>query len=339
MLVDKYKLTDFIKKDENLNEFSEKKNIIQKYKKIEVDKYTFSKEELRMDKQLIKCPVISAKEYDDCYFLIHKIYSFFFKNIEDKNMEPNEPTFKQIYFDKCQGFLDSELSNIYDNLKDLVGIKDNNYFVEKSIRLYTNEGCFAYIINKYMRNFEKGLSYLSYYIGPLLYGLNKFIYDNPSFGLFKNFKLYRIIKCSKLDFYQYKINLGHIICFPSFTSTSYEQIEFKPTNLSDKINNNDNKNLLNVKLILDYSYKNGYISPGIIIDNNKGHDSLPLSNFNEKEVLLFPFTFAKINNIYSDEENGISFEVIEMEIIGRESYIEYKLRDNVENRILFSEYE
>ena len=227
-------------------------------------------------------------------------------------MEPIEPTFKQIYFDKCQGFQDSELSIIYDNLKDLVGIKDNSCFVEKSIRLYINEGSFAYIINKYMRNFEKGLSYLSYYIGPLLYGLNKFIYDNPSFGLFKNFKLYRIIKCSKLDFYQYKINLGHIICFPSFTSTSYEQIEFQPTDLSDKINNND---------------------------NNKGHDSLPLSNYNEKEVLLFPFTFAKINNIYSDEENGISFEVIEMEIIGRESYIEYKLRDNVENRILFSEYE
>ena len=80
MLEDKYKLTDFIKKDENLNEFSKKNNVIQKHKKIEdLDKYTFSKEELRMDKQLIKCPVISAKEYDDCYFLIHKIYSFFSK--------------------------------------------------------------------------------------------------------------------------------------------------------------------------------------------------------------------------------------------------------------------
>ncbi len=79
-------------------------------------------------------------------------------------MEPIEPTFKQIYFDKCQGFQDSELSIIYDNLKDLVGIKDNSCFVEKSIRLYTNEGSFAYIINKYLRNFEKGLSYLSYYI-------------------------------------------------------------------------------------------------------------------------------------------------------------------------------
>ena len=254
-------------------------------------------------------------------------------------MEPIEPTFKQIYFDKCQGFQDSELSIIYDNLKDLVGIKDNSCFVEKSIRLYTNEGSFAYIINKYMRNFEKGLSYLSYYIGPLLYGLNKFIYDNPSFGLFKNFKLYRIIKCSKLDFYQYKINLGHIICFPSFTSTSYEQIEFQPTDLSDKINNNDNKNLLDVKLILDYSYKNGYISPGIIIDNNKGHDSLPLSNYNEKEVLLFPFTFAKINKIFSEEIKGVNFQVIIFEIIGRKSYLEYKLKDDVQNRVLFSKLE
>ena len=336
ILEDKYKLTDFIKKDKQINDFY-KNYFINSEKIVDLDTYTFSKEELRMDKQLIKCPVISAKEYDDCYFLIHKIYSFFFKNIEDKNIEPS---FKQIYFDKFKYLLDSELSKIYDNLKDLVGIKDNNYFVEKSIRLYTNESCFAYLLNKYMRNFEKGLSYLSYYIGPLLYGLNKYIYDNPSFGLFKQFKLYRIIKCSKIDFYQYKINLGHIICFPSFTSTSYEEIEFKPTDLSDTINNNDdNKNMLNVKLVLDYSYKNGYISPGIIIDNNKGHDSLPLSKYNEKEVLLFPFTFAKINNIYSDEENGINFEVIEMEIIGRESYIEYKLRDDVENRILFSEYE
>ena len=191
-----------------------------------------------------------------------------------------------------------------------------------------------------MRNFDKGLTNLVYYIGPLLYGLNKYVFDNPSFGLFKNYKLYRIIQCSKLEFYQYKLNLGKIICFPSFTSTSYEPINFNPTNLANKVNNITNKeSLFNVKMIFDYEYNPGYISPGIIIGNNKGHDGLPLSNYDEKEVLLFPFTFAKINKIFQEEIKGVKFQVIIFEIIGRKSYLEYKLRDDFQNRVLFSKLE
>ena len=37
-----------------------------------------STEEIKMDKQLQQCPLISAREYDRCYFLVHKIYSQFF---------------------------------------------------------------------------------------------------------------------------------------------------------------------------------------------------------------------------------------------------------------------
>ena len=191
-----------------------------------------------------------------------------------------------------------------------------------------------------MRNFDKDLTKLAYYIGPLLYGLNKYVVDNPSFGLFKNYKLYRITRCSKLEFYKYKLNLGHIICFPSLTSTSYEPINFKPTNLANKVNNIVNKeSLLNVKMIFDYKYNKGNISPGIIIGNNKGHDGLSLSKYDEKEVLLFPFIFAKINKIFQEEIKGVNFQVIIMEIIGRKTYLEYKLRDDVQNRVLFSKLE
>ena len=150
-------------------------------------------------------------------------------------------------------------------------------------------------------------------------------------------KLFRIIKCSKLEFYQYKLNLGHIICFPSLTSTSFEPIKFKPIKLSQKLNNNNIENTLNVKIIFNYNYKEGNIFPGIIIGNKKGNTKLSI--YDEKEVILFPFTFAKINNIYSSNEDGADFKIIEMEIIGRNSYIEYKLRDNVYNRILFSKFE
>ena len=312
------------------------------------NKYIFSKDEINMDRQLAQCPVISAKEYDDCYFLIHKAYSFFFKQIKKtffgflnpvNLFKKPEIIFRYDNFTKMEG-IDLMKDNVrYNQIYELIGITDNNIFVEKSIRLYTAQTNFVYLINKKMRQFDKGLISLAYYMGPLLFGLNKYVYDNPGFAMSKNMKLYRIIKCCNLDFYQYKLNLGHIICFPSLTSTSYEPIKFKPTNLAQKVNDNINKDMLNVKMIFNYSHKKGNISPGIIIGNNKGHDSKPLSKFNEKEVILFPFTFAKINEIYSSEEEGVNFQVIEMEIIARDTYIEYKLKDDVNNRVLFSKYE
>ena len=37
-----------------------------------------------MEKQFEQCPVISASEYDNCYFLIHKAYAYFFGDINSK---------------------------------------------------------------------------------------------------------------------------------------------------------------------------------------------------------------------------------------------------------------
>ena len=72
-------------------------------------------------------------------------------------------------------------------------------------------------------------------------------------------KLYRIIQCSKLDFYQYKLNLGHIICFPSLTSTSSQEIKFKPSKLSQKTNNNKKEEMIVIKMISKYIHKSGNI--------------------------------------------------------------------------------
>ena len=113
--------------------YKEKKNI-------------FSNEKINMNNHLIKCPVISAIEYDNCYFLIHKAYSFFFKKIDNnlgffdlitnlfKKKEPVEPIFKKSYFYNMDLFL--EFDDIMKKLNDLVDITDNNIFVENSIRLY-----------------------------------------------------------------------------------------------------------------------------------------------------------------------------------------------------------
>ena len=49
--------------------------------------FTFLVEDIKMNKQLKQCPVITSQEYDKCYFLVHKVYSHFFGDIESNDKE------------------------------------------------------------------------------------------------------------------------------------------------------------------------------------------------------------------------------------------------------------
>jgi len=191
-----------------------------------------------------------------------------------------------------------------------------------------------------MRNFEGGLISLAYYMGPLLYGLNKYVYENPEkFALREDMTLYRTIQCSIFDFYLYAINKNHIICFPAITSTSAKEQKFNPTNLAKKINKNEGippQDIYKIIMIFHYKHEKDNISPGIIIKDNTGKDGKYLSKHkSENEVILFPFTFARITEINLVDKNKNQY-VIHLNIINRKSYIEYTLRDNVKKRLLFS---
>jgi len=56
--------------------------------KMTSDHFVFSYDQIQMDKQLEQCPVISAYEYDKCYFLIHRAYAHFFGDIKDRRSMP-----------------------------------------------------------------------------------------------------------------------------------------------------------------------------------------------------------------------------------------------------------
>ena len=87
-------------------------------------------------------------------------------------------------------------------------------------------------------------------------------------------------------------------------------------------------------MIFNYKHEVNNISPGIIVKDNKGKDGEFLSsNPYENEVILFPFTFVRINSIKSISKNTYEMD---LEIINRKDYIEYTLRDNVEKRTFFS---
>ena len=218
-----------------------------------------------------------AYEYDKLYFLVHRAYAYFFGDMNDKE----KYIFPENYYKKIKKFINESeiIKNKVDNknklikqIKSLVG-KDN--FVELSIRQYTGETDFCYIFNRIMRNFEKGLISLAYYMGPFLFAVNKYVKENPYYFKFnKNMTLYRNIQCSIFDYYLYRMNLNHIICFPSITSTASVRGKFHPTGKAKSYNKNgiSSKDMLNVTMIFNYKHNKNNISPGIIVKNNKGSD-------------------------------------------------------------------
>ena len=306
-----------------------------------LEKFNFSYEDIKMNKQLEQCPVISAYEYDRCYFLVHRAYAHFFGDINNKN---ENVIFKKSYFKIVKDYINKSeiIKSLYKNvlINILEELVDKKNFVELSLRKYTTENGFCYIFNKAMRNFENGLMSLAYFMGPFLFGLNKYVKENPNNFCFNNdMVLYRIIRCSIYDFYLYKMNKNHIICFPSITSTSTLRGQFNPTSNSQTYNNTGIKeeDMLNVTMIFNYTHKYGNISPGIIIKDNIGKDGNYISPHQyEDEVILFPFTFVKIKNI--NKINSKTYEIY-LDIINRKNYIEYILKNDVEKRTHFSNFD
>ena len=67
-----------------------------------------------MNKQLDQIPVISALEYDNCYFLIHRAYADNFGKMEDKI---------KVYFNKSDFYKNKNYINESKTLKDEEKIK------------------------------------------------------------------------------------------------------------------------------------------------------------------------------------------------------------------------
>ena len=278
--------------------------------------------------QLRQSPLITGYEYDRCYFLVHKFYSNFFGDINNNLEAPNfkEENLKKLeeYLNNCD-FSKSDKKSQFDFFKKLINLKTNDEFIKQSLRQYTKPDIFCYSLNKCMRNLENGLKDLAYFIGPFIYELNKYVKKNPNFSISKSTLLYRNINCPYLEFFQYKLNIGHIISFPSFVSTCLVPMKILPMSLFKK---SQDDNIVQIEMIFKYNYKEGNISPGIIVPNSF-----------ENEVILFPFTFAKICDIKSEIKGGTKVQVIQLEIINRTSYLVYTLRDDFENRLLISKLE
>ena len=143
------------------------------------DHLIFPPEDIKMDKQLEQTPVISAYEYDNCYFLIHKAYANFFGDMNDKK----EVIFTKKNFKVVKNFINNSevLKNKATLISHLDSLVNQPNFAELAIKEYTKESGFCYIFNRIMRQFEKGLISLAYYMGPFLLAVNKYVKENPKY--------------------------------------------------------------------------------------------------------------------------------------------------------------
>ena len=275
--------------------------------------YKFSSYDIDMKNQIDCSPLISFYEYERCYFVFHEALSYFFED----NL--SLPKFPQKYMEEVYSFIEKD--NEYDyNLKNklkniLKKLSESNDLASDFLKEYTYENGFVYFFNKIMRRIENGIIQLSFFVGPMFYSLVRYILINPTKGLTQNTILYRSIIINEIDLNMYYMAVGNIIVFPAFTSTSLKT-GFSPTNQALKLNKID-KEKIAIEMIMNYRHLNGNISPGIIIGDLSYYQ-------NEKEVLLFPFTFIKILNIVKVDENHYK---LNCDIINRKSILEFGLKN------------
>ena len=288
------------------------------YSKVEdyLSEKKFDKAEIDMDKQLSFTPIITYYEYQKAYFSVHRLISYFF----DENW--GTPKYETESINKIKNCLNQAAKDINEENKKLIKdtvnkLKKSKNFGVEVIQSYTGEGV-CYILNKIMRDISKGYIGLTYFFGPFDYGFFKFLHDNPDKGINKTVDLTRNIKLNPLDFYTYTLSEKEIICFPSFTSTSLKlDNTFSVTCNGKEVNNIDDKDCINVKMIFHYIYEKDCISPGIDVSSDSVFKG-------EKEVLLLPFTFVKFNKIEKKDDKNYIFDFT---IINRKKILEFELRN------------
>lgn len=286
---------------------------------------SYTSKELDMSNQIPTTPLITFYEYKNCYFAIHRmITKFFNENWAEPYITVDDINSVIIYLNRTDFDLIKK-NKIVMILKKLLYSKN---FAYDCIREYTGEDL-CYIFNKTLRDIGKNFDGMVHFIGPFDYALYKYLKEHPNKGIYSDAILYRDVKMNIFDFYSYFLSLNDVICLPSFTSTTLlRNLNFE-SSLNAKEVNATSSNDFSVKMVFNYKYSKGNISPGVFIGDISKIKS-------ESEVILFPFTFVKILKI--DVKNA----KIYFNIVNRNFIAEFALKkgysidlDQYNNKLIF----
>ena len=283
------------------NDFDEVKQYLK------TKRFTPSDIKMELNKEINYNPLISLYEYKNCYFVFHKALSFFFKE------DFSEPIFNEDYLNEAIKCVqnDEELESYDKNslTNSFKYLNQSNNFAKDALIEYTKESPFYRYINKTLRRIESGILRLSFLIGPMYYAFLRNAKKNIFQVLHQNTTLYRNIKVDEEGMNFFYMEVGNIICFPAFTSTSFNN-KFYPTKSGD--------NTIKIEMSLQYEHYYNNEPIGIILGQNAYFPG-------EEEVLLFPFTFIKVINL---EKIDDLFYKMYCKIINRSCVLEFGLKND-----------
>jgi hypothetical protein len=253
---------------------------------------------------------LNFKKYSDRYFNFHQIISSEYGLLAQKSYNTAISVLTE-YLESIN-YVDKE--NLIKALKVFEGGKSNYKLIIK-----------GYTGSDYYREFNQWLyEYDSYayvktafFLSGLIYSLNKYGKKQKTWEK-KEINLYRGMTLSYIDLLPYDKNLGNIISFPNFISSS--------SKLSVA------ENFSQRKISAQERQKSEYFSVILTIKNNYQTDWVPnainitkLSQYQkEKERIIQPFTFYKVTKVDINIKDYIAD--IQLETIGKKAILEKHLK-------------
>ena len=263
--------------------------------------------------------LITYKDYINKYRIYHKKISEFYGDLTPNSYKYYLEQIKRLINEEStqnklgrnqnkilQGFLTFDINIDQDSSNQLV----INEFTKDTI---------YFDLQRWLRNWKmKSYDSISYFTSRLMYSLNS--YGNK-YKKFYN-KNQVISKAGyKLPFsylLQYERNLGKIILFSSFISTSAREIiaqDYSGRGESRDLYERCKK--FSVIYIINNNYRNNWISSGINIKD--------VSNYQEEDEIIYqPFSFFLLKDIIIDYENYIAD--IYLETIGKTEILEEEIK-------------
>ena len=294
-------------------------NLMNKYNKIkgifktkkEINK--FFNDNSNQESPYLSYKVINFKKYFDYYFEFHKTISSFYGQLSQNLYESQINILKQYLDPKNEGnasYLINAMNVFQNGTAGKIQI----------IKGYTGSSFYS-DFNKWLYSLDSlAIEKTGYFLSGLSYSLNLYG-EEAKTNVKDEITLYRGMSLTYIDILPYKNNIGNIITFPNFISSS--------TNLSTAqgfARSYDNK--FKVIFTIKYRYKNNWVPNAIYVDD------ISLCR-GEEERLFQCYSFFKIKSVKINIDNKSAD--IELETIGKACILEEELNKGKKIRYNYKE--
>jgi hypothetical protein len=257
--------------------------------------------------------LITYYEYKDKYIDFHKIISMQYGKLNQKSSFLTALSILQEYLSSDSNYDDFNIQYLLNNL-EVFSQGPRDY--KKIIKEYTNE-TFYLLFNKWLNSIDPlAIRKVAFFIAGLQLSLNIYGKKDDK-GIYFNAELYRgtLLEYSKV--LNYVRNIGNIITFPSFLSTTFD------VNVAKDFSQfffpkETREGLFSANYIIYINPKNSWINQGFNISNISSYKE-------EKEVLFQPFCFFRIQKVNVDMNLNMCY--IYMELIEKKETWEQKMNN------------